>query len=156
MPFAVRQWPVAPDPRGPLFAFEGWDFGQVPPWKWVVSSFDATNLWAFLNDGFVLPSTFDDGVTSTWFANVPDPGPTGVVLTKFGQPAPTGSPPRTIQLTLSVLRPGPVLIGQGILLHVFPKAIQVFGPVEMLLAGLPIDDVPNPVTITPAKWDFEL
>lgn len=156
MAFGVRQWPEPPDPRGSFFSFEGWNWGQVAPWQWVLNTNDATGLWSFLNDGFVIPSTFDNGVTTTWFANVPASGGTDVSLAKFGTPTPVGIPPRTIQLTLSVFRPGPTLIGQGVLTFVFPDAIRVFGPLAMLSGGLPIPDLPNGITITPAIWDFVL
>jgi hypothetical protein len=155
MPFAVRQWPAAPDPRSSLFSFEGWNWGQVVSFQWVVSSFGARGAWSFLNDGFIVPSVSDDGVDTQWSAAVPGSGGTVVTLSKFGHPAPIGIPPFTIEWLWTVDMPQTGEQGRSFDFLLRPDAIQVFGPLEMLDSGVPIPNLPNPVTITPAIWNLQ-
>lgn len=155
MAFAVRQWPKAPDPRSSLYSFAGWDWGQVVSSKWIVSSTGATGAWSFLNDGFIVGPKSDDGSLTIWEAIVPDSGGTIVGLEKTGHEAPVGSPPFTIAWFWRIDVPSTGESGSAFEQLVFPKAIRVFGPLVMLDSSLPIPDLPNPVTITPAIWDLE-
>lgn len=156
MAFAVRQWPTAPDPRSSLFSFAGWDFSQVAPWQWIVSTTGASGAWAFLNDGFVVPATSDDGFDTQWSGTVPDSGGTTVVLSKFGREVPVAMPPFTLEWLWTIDVPSTGQQGRAHAFILFPAAIVVFGPLAMLDTGVPILDLPNPVKITPAKWDFSL
>jgi len=156
MPFAVRQWPSSPDPRSSFYSYEGWNWGQVVSFRWVVSTTDATGAWAFLNSGFVVSSISDDGIDTQWSAVLPDSGGTSVTLSKFGHAPPVGVPPFTIEWQLTVDVPSTGEQGRAFLNELWPDAILARGPLVMLDSGSPIADLPNPVTFTPAIWNFEL
>lgn len=156
MGFAVRQWPEAPDPRTALFSFAGWNWGQVVSFRWIVSTTEATGAWAFLNDGFVVELVSDDGFDTQWEAVVPDSGGTTVTLSKFGTEIPIGGPPFSLEWLWTIDVPSTVEQGRSHEFLLFPDAIRVYGPLEMLDSGSPIPDLPNGITITPARWDFTL
>ena len=156
MPFAVRQWPVAPDPRSPLFSFAGWDWGQVVSWQWKISTTNATGDYAFLNDGLVLEKSFDDTSFTRWKStDVPLPV-TEVRLQKEAFIPPVGMPLVSISLTIDILSPSIPRVINGDQQFLFPKAIRVFGPFAMTDVMGPVTEIPDGLTITPAKWDFEL
>lgn len=156
MAFAVRQWPDAPDPRSSHFSFAGWDWGKVPPFQFVLTSTNATGIYAWLNDGLVLANTFDDGLSTQWSAIVPGFDFTLAVLSKVGTESPAGAPTRTITFTLIIIGQAPVLDATAGENLTFPDAIRVFGPWVLSNTGGPIAEVPDGITLTPAKWDFVL
>jgi len=53
MPFAVSQSGYSPDPRPPSFAIEGFDYGQLPPWRWHMQTSNAIFPYEALNAGIV-------------------------------------------------------------------------------------------------------
>lgn len=153
MPFAVSQWPYSPDPRGPGYSVIGWNFGQVVSWKWLCESTDATGRYAFLNDGLIVESTFDDGATTTWGGSPAFPPSTVVSVVKIGLPAPGGAPTRTITFTFQIFTDPPPVIVQAVEIFTWPIAIQKFGPWTVRRLGVPVPEIPNGVTITPANWN---
>ena len=66
MPFAVSQWPNSPDPRTNTFNQTGWNFGQVPPFTWILSTTGATGLLAIFNSGIPLRNTFANETVGTY------------------------------------------------------------------------------------------
>lgn len=155
MPFRVRQWPVSPDPRGSLYSFVGWNWGQVVSWKWIASSVDATGPYEFLNDGLILPSFSDDGIETLWLQEVADSGGTVVRLLKVGFFPPILMPPITISWGIQIDVPSVPTGATGSSELFFPDAIQEFGPFEMFNGPDPVEDIPNGVLITPAIWNLE-
>ncbi len=156
MPFAVRQWPVAPDPRSPLFSFAGWNWGQVLPIQWILSSVGALSPWTWLNDGIVLAITADDGLDTRWTGFSPPVDNVTVTLDKFGTEAPAGAPPFTIEWKILMVRVPPLLDVFGGEKLLFPDAIRTFGPWAAFDSGGPVTEIPNGLDITPAKWNFVL
>lgn len=155
MPFAVRQWPVAPDPRGALFSFVGWNWGQVVSHRWVLSSTDATGQYEFLNVGAIVPFFSDDGTTTIWDGDSGGVAPVAMELKKVGVVPAAGSPLRTIELFLRLKPPSPTPQTTGALTFLRPDAIRQFGPFVMDIFGVPNADIPNGITITPAIWNLE-
>lgn len=156
MPFAVRQWPVQPDPRGSLYSFVGWDWGQVVSFRWIMSSTNATGDYSFLNDGIVLSSFSDDGSLTSW-RSTDTPFPvTEVRVGKIGLDPPAGVPPVSIAWSFDILSPSIPRFVNGEQQYLFPKAIRTFGPWAAIDTSGPVLEIPDGVTITPARWDFEL
>lgn len=155
MPFRVRQWPVSPDPRGSLFTFVGWNWGQVVSWRWVMSSTEATGIYSPLNDGIILDQNGHNDEQALWqrFGDLDDP--LIYTFTKEGFEPPIGGGPHSIQLRVNITPPVPVEPSIGGVDLLYPDAIQVFGPFDMEILGVPNEDIPNGVTLTPAIWNIE-
>ncbi len=154
MPFAVRQWPVAPDPRGPLYSFKGWDWGQVVSFQWVLSSTNATGAYSFLNEGILLPSTSDDGSTTAWTSTAAPFPVTLIELVKVGTEESAGSPPFTIDWNVKIHTPSLARLAQGGEELLFPSAIRLFGPWAAVDEMGPVMEIPDGFTITPAIWNL--
>jgi hypothetical protein len=156
MPFAVSQWPYSPDPRPPDFGIAGFDFGAVPPWRWLMESTGALSPYDPLNAGMVWEAAFHT-VDSMQFAPlVPLIGVDDQVLEFFGTQEPSGGPPGvTMFMQVRFENTGP-LQQSGSRLLLYPPAIQVNGPFNMLNQGVPSVLIPNPIEITPVVFDFEL
>jgi len=155
MPFAVRQWPASPDPRSPAFAIDGWDFGQVPPFTWIMATTGATGIYTFLNDGLLLRNSFASPGSSFYEPIIPPPFfvVPSLVITGF-QSQQVGPPPWTISFdVLIVVETTTAFTGQ--LRQLFPTAIQVQSPMAMVVVSPTDGTIPNAVSFTPAIWDAE-
>lgn len=155
MPYAVSQWPYSPDPRGPDFGLIGFDFGQVPPWKWLMESTGALSPYDPLNDGMVWEPAFFAPDSMQFAPVVPLIGVDDQVLEFFGSQDPVGAPPGTtmfMQVRFELTGP---LQQSGSRILLYPTAIAVQGPFNMMNQGLPSVLIPNPITITPLVWDFQ-
>jgi len=155
MPFAVRQWPVRPDPRSAAFAIDGWDFGQVPPFSWLLSTTGATGIWSFLNDGIVLRNTFASPSFSAYVPVIPPPFFIVTTLNINGFQTPQVGPPvHTIHFSFGLFVETSHAF-QCDLRLLFPTAIQVQGPITAVFVGPSDGTIPNPLFLTPRIWDAE-
>lgn len=153
MAFRVRKWPSSPDPRGPDFNFPGWDFGENPPWSWIMSTTNATGIYAIFNGGVILKPT-DLNLFDTVFENVdPLPDDLTVLMSSKGSQLPLGPPPgitKSIGLIISVLAVEAFAGGKEWL---YPTAIEVRSGIDMIPDSPPGGTFPDPATLTPAKWN---
>lgn len=155
MAFAVSQWPYSPDPRTALFSAQGWAFGAVAPWVWLLTSPGATGAYADLVSGVICKPLSDLGSFTRWegFSN------TGLgtqyQFDKTWRPA-AGETDTSLDFALNFYNIGRPDAG-GNSSAVWPEAIQVLGPIEMLTSpgGDPIPELPNGVSLTPAVWNTE-
>lgn len=154
MPFAVSQWPYAPDPRLPSFDLFGFDYGQVPSWAWTMSTTNATGLAAVFNAGVVVkPTIILPGQVT--FANV-DTLPDNVTVTvkHSGFLEPFGpSFDKTLFMTPIVRQSGSPEFS-GVEGWLYPTAIAVFEVPTMVKVGIGIGTMPDKVTLTPEIWDI--
>lgn len=121
-----------------------------------MSSVDAERWFSFLNAGLVLPSLVDVPDETQWFSDVPGSDGTTVRLVKKAAVPPIGSPPFTVEYAIEILVPSVPTDAIGGEQALFPVAIREWGPWDMTSGGSPVAEIPNGVTITPAKWDFVL
>ena len=156
MSFAVSQWPYSPDPRLPDFAIIGFDFGQVPPWRWLMTTTGALAPFEILNTGNVW-EPFSFGVDRVRYEPViPMPGVGNANISFFGTQDPTGGGAgitQTMAIEFGFTFPNHEL---GFIQLLYPKAIQANGPFNMMNESSPSTNIPNPVTITPVRFDFAL
>lgn len=154
MPFGVSQWPYDPDPRLPDFDLFGFDFGQVPPWAWILSTTNATGLAAVFNGGVVIkPTIILPGQVT--FANV-DTLPDLVTCTvkHSGFLEPVGPPPDKTLFMTPIIRQDGNPEFSGVLGQLYPVAIKVHTPIPMTKVGIGIGTMPDPMKLTPAVWDI--
>jgi len=155
MPFAVSQWPYSPDPRTPAFNILGWDFGQVPPFSWIMSTTGATGFFSVFNDGVTLRNSFVLPNVGTYDPVDPLGNDLTLIMNIIGSNTPTPVPPIfTIDIQIDVFQITATVLS-GRLLLLFPLAIAVQPPMTMIVAAPPGNDFPNPAILTPAKWDTE-
>lgn len=154
MPFAVTQWPKEPDPRLPDFSIDGWDVGKLPPFVWILSTIGATGVFAPLNLGITAYNRIAGPGFGQW---KPNPGPPLSVQYNLQiqgfqtvQPLPI---PHTIRIDLIVSAPPVIFAYIGILRLTYPDAISVIGPITMVFQNPAPGTIPNPVFLTPAKWN---
>lgn len=154
MPFAVSKWPYSSDPRGPEFGGHGWAWGAVAPYAWILSTTNASGPWTFLNDGIILKSSYDDLNTTLWDAVDLTPGEE-VRLSKFGAEPPS-FPPNSIVLTVQFRTGFPIKLSEDFQFYEYPDAVQVFDGfvVTEVGTGDPDPFIPDPVKVTPAKWNI--
>ena len=153
MPFAVSQWPYSPDPRGSAFDILGWNFGQVPPFKWILSTTDATGIMAIYNTGILVDVVFEIPGVTQWAHPVELPGFMRVSMTFLGFDTPQGAPPGTTKQMQISITESSVPTWNGNLDLLFPTAIAVQSPFAMTQLNPSGGDFPNPMAITPAKWN---
>ncbi len=150
MPLTVTAWPYSPDPRLPSFSLRGYAFGQVPPWKFLATTTGATDPWTDLNDPGVLLTQKSDVGDITVYDE-----PTGrYLIEKTGFEFVQSGPDHTVKFVL-IAQDQPNGDYEGTDFQVFPDAIRIW-TVGMSPIGQPSGLIPNPVIITPRKWDFEL
>ena len=155
MPFAVSQWPNSPDPRTSEFNRTGWNFGQVPPFTWILSTTGATGLLAIFNAGVPLRNTFNNETSGTYQEINVLPGGLTVIMNILGTQEPNPIPiPHTINIQFTVFQITATL-ADGVLRLLYPTAILVQGPIPVTDTSPPGSSWPNPAEITPAKWDVE-
>ena len=153
MPFAVTQWALNPDPRPVDYITFGWDFGQMSPWKWVVSTTDATGELAVFNDGILCHNDLNSPSFGSFVPDVVIPHDIAIVFTITGTQLPAGGPPTfTIEIQLDVFHLTAFLY-QGRLRATYPTAIQIQSPIVMVELDPVFGTIPNPMQITPVKWN---
>lgn len=153
MAYGVTQWPKEPDPREPDFGIDGYSPGQLPPYQWWLETTGATGQYAWLNDGIKCTN-------HSWSANFlsyrPLPGqPFAVqvfVRISGWQVSQIGPPPYSIEYEILISRP-PLLRFRGILRLDFPDAIEQRTGIVMVVVNPDTGTIPNPMTITPMKWN---
>lgn len=153
MAFAVSQWPYSPDPRTALFSAQGWAFGAVAPWAWLLTSPGATGAYADLVEGVIVKPSEDLGFYTRW-EGFSDTGlGTQYQFDKTSR-GNVGNEEVSLDFALSFFNISEPNAG-GNASAVWPEAISVLGPWEMLTTpgGNPIPDIPNGVSLTPAVWD---
>jgi hypothetical protein len=153
MPFAVSQWPYSPDPRTAEYALTGFDFGQIPPWRWFMQTTDALDPYGILNTGLVWERTAHTIASATFAPIVPTPGITDPVLTFFGTLLPSGGV--TMEFFCSFFITGADPATAGFINALYPLAIaeRSFTMVNQTLP--PPSFIPNPLVITPRLWDLD-
>ncbi len=153
MPFATTQWANSPDPREPDYIIEGWDSGQLSPWQWILATEDATGDLAVFNDGVNFENVTRSKTGGTFDPVSSLPGLLEVFFQITTQQTPAGGPPTwTVQIELFI-RWFSELLYTGILRQTFPVAIAVQGPIVMTEFSTTHGTLPEPMTITPAKWN---
>jgi len=155
MPFAVSQWPNSPDPRPPDFAIDGWNFGQVPPFSWKMSTTGATGIYAFFNAGITLRNVFSSPSISFYDPVIPPPNFVVTTLVISGFQTPQAGPPlHTIAFGFDILVET-ALNFRGDLLLLFPTAIAIQGPIPLVEIQPSDGTIPNPMELQPLIWDAE-
>ena len=152
MPFRVTQWPYSPDPRPPSFNVIGWDFGQVPPYKWHVSAVGANGPWVDLVEGWTVDPTVVTASPGDYQGDGPASGGLDAQLIIEGfQGEDIIIVGHSIAMILIVNSPGQPQ-GFGSVQLTFPTAIQKHSFDSFEIGGSPSDFLPNPPTITPLLW----
>ncbi len=156
MPFGVTQWGYSPDPRPPSFCTQGWNFGQIPPWRWFMKTTGAESPYEALNTGvlWTLNESIGFGLGFAYYKPVvPIPGvddPDLHVFTTdfagFGQ---------TVAWFCSFFLPPHPDEAVGTIAEFFPIAIAERS-FAMVTGGTGGGLIPNPLVISPRKWNFEL
>lgn len=153
MPFGVTQWAKDPDPRLPDFNLYGFDVGQLPPWTWILSTTNATGIWAIFNDGVTMRPTIvapDD----TRFDNVDVlPDDITVIVSSKGQQEPVGPAPGITKSIGIILLESLIDRWSGGKEWLYPEAIRVFGDIDMFEDSPSDGDIPDPMSLTPSKWN---
>lgn len=153
MPFAVSQWPYSPDPRGPAYIVQGWDFGQLPSWKWDLGTTGATGDLAVFNAGVRFHNVSNTPQFGDFDPDVVLEHDLEVLFEIQTNQIPQGSPPPwTVRILIQISR-GVTPLYSVLFPQLFPTAIQVQGPFAMTEIDTSSGTIPNPMTITPAKWD---
>lgn len=150
MPLTVTAWPYTPDPRGTHFSIEGYAFGMVPPWKFLVSTTEALPPYDDLNSG-VLFRTVESIPGRTEYLAEDDV----YKISKTGTIEPDEVFGITVQWDLLFDRPGQFRYG-GVFRELFPPGIQIVGPIQMSSQPVGGTHIPNHVEMLPRKWNFEL
>ena len=153
MAYGVSQWPYSPDPRLPSFDLIGFNFGQVPPWAWRLSTTNATGLAAPFNGEGVIVKPFTILPQQVSFSNVDGlPDDVSVTTNHSGFPIPVPPGPGTQFHS--------VIIWQGVLPEfsasfgmLWPVAIQARAYPTMQKVGSGTGTMPDPLVATPVKWN---
>lgn len=149
-PLTVRAWPDSTDPRGGLFSVVGYDYGQVPPNQFLLTTTGATGAYVIFNDG-VLVTAVDFGDTATQYTSAA----MNAILLKDGSEEPIGPPPLfTVSMQLNVQ-----IIGEALYIGTtkdeFPTAIRTWS-IDMVKQGAGDSDIPNPILMTPKNHLFTI
>lgn len=155
MPFSVTQWPKNPDPRAPDYIIKGWNSGQVSPWKWDLATTGATGDLAVFNDVVRMHNVVNlpGGGTFVVDDTLPNDLVVALVLLTFDT-VQTGPPTWTVQIQISIHHLFQPLYNANFQ-QLYPVALQVQGPIAMTEIDTTFGTIPNPMTITPVKWNSE-
>ncbi len=150
MPFAVTQWGYSPDPRPPDYALTGFDFGQLPPWRWTMKTTGALDPYGALNTGVTWQRTSNTVSFASFLPVVPIPDVTDPFLNFSGTPAPVGG--FTVEWFIGFFTTGADPATEGTLTELWPLAIKTRAfTMTNVNGGDPF--FPNPLVITPHKWN---
>lgn len=154
MAYAVTQWPYSPDPRLPDFDLIGWDFGQVPPWAWRLHTTNATGLAEPFNGDGVIVKPFTILPQQVSFSNVDElPALVTVTTNHSGFPEPVVPGPNTMFLSVIVWQDDEPEFSASFGL-LYPTAIVERNWPVMLKVGIGVGTMPDPLVMTPAKWNL--
>jgi len=152
MPFAVTQWGYSPDPRQVDFAIEGFNFGQLPPWRWLMQTSDAIFPYEALNDGVVWERS-DHGIDFCSYQPLsPIPDVTDPFMGFSGQQEPSGG--FTINWFCAFFITGADPATSGFINELYPLAIATRSFTMVNESGSP-PFIPNALVITPRKWNVD-
>ena len=153
MPFAVTQWPKNPDPRLPTYISEGWDFGQLSSWKWILATTDATGTLAIFNSGVRCHNVFNSPTSGIFVVDATLPDDLALIFNITADQVPQVGPPTwTVKIDLQIFWLTTLLYSR-IFLQLYPTAIAVQGPIAMVEFDTSRGTIPDPMTLTPAKWN---
>lgn len=153
MPFGVSQWGYSPDPREPDYAPSGFDFGQLPPWRWMMKTTDALSPYEILNTGLVWEADSHTVSGARFLPIIATPQFEFPDLSFSGSLLPSGG--ITIEWFCSFFNTGHPSGTFGFLNELYPKAIKTRS-FTMLNTGVPPPSlIPNPLVITPRKWNLD-
>jgi hypothetical protein len=153
MAFGVTKWPRGMDPREPQFGMRGFAWGAVPPWIWEVSTTGALAPLEYLNDGIYLSPV---SITDTLVVYEFDPPDVyRFEVRMFGQ---NNSIPDQAEwskeLNVTIYQTGS---GGGFTTEKwsYPAAIRQFTLPAVIdfPAGTVAQYLPNPLLLTPVRWD---
>ena len=153
MPFGVRKWPDSCDPRGPCFCLEPYAPGAVPPFAYRIQTTGALPPLDWLNAGDIVTFTVRVGLACQFPNGEPIPGvlnanlDTSPIFDWLNLPPPL----HTLEWILRVAE-GTGNLHQGQSSARFPDAVGM-PPAISMSATVGPELIPNPVTITPVKWD---
>jgi len=154
MPFAVSQWGYSPDPRAPDYIVQGWAVGQLSSWQWILSTEDATGDLAVFNDGVLCVNTFNSPTFGGFQPVVPLDGELNIIFDISTRDIPFGgSPPYSVEIEIWLFWFS-TLLYRGNVRQLFPTAIQVQGPINMVEFDTTFGTIVNPMTVEPAKWNL--
>jgi len=153
MPFGVTKWPKQPDPRAPDYIIQGWAVGQLSPWQWILATSGATEQLAVFNDGVLCVNTFNSPTFGGFQPVVPLDGELNIVFTIVGSQIPFGGgSPYSIEIEIWLFWFS-TLLYRGNVRQLFPTALQIHGPINMLEFVTTFGTVTEPMTVEPAKWN---
>lgn len=116
---------------------------------------DATGIYEFLNDGVILDQNGFTDSLALWQGFSAGIDPTLCTLTKEGFEEPTGDPSHSLILSVNIAPPQPIIPSVGQILLLFPRAIDRRFILEMNQDGVPNEDLPSGIFVTPAIWNLE-
>jgi len=153
MAYGVRKWPNSNDPRDTGWMPDGWEWGAIPAYKYVLKTTEAIGHFAPLNDG-VTVNLFLAGVPTMHFRRLLTPGdPLALDLFISGfqtvQPVPIN---HTVWWYLSAAG-GFFELYTGNAYGLYPNAIENWPTLEMVVQEGEPDEIPNPIEIIPQRWD---
>lgn len=153
MPYAVRKAPASNDPRSWAFLWMGWQYGQVPPYKWRLSTTGALAPFEALNAGIVLPvATYSDHeylATGTLSGSLNPTYALEIFTADEPQPFPSDW---TVRFTFTAVADG-INEQAGELKQLWPVAIAQRSIDDVLPVPSGTRYIPNPLIITPVRWD---
>jgi len=133
----------------------GWDFGQVAPWTWVISTIGATGTLDIFNAGVAVKPTTALPDQTVWEDDGTLPGGVSVSLKIAGFELPIGAPPGDTIFATMLVKEGAIFTWTGSFSALYPTAIAVHSPFPMVNVAPSGGTFPNPLKITPAIWNFE-
>ena len=153
MPFAVTQWANEPDPRAPDYIIEGWEVGQLSPWQWILATTDATGDLAVFNEGVLFENATNAPDDGTFDPVGPLPGLLEVFFhISTHQVVQPGPPTWTVEIEIWLFWFSELLYNSRFR-QLYPTAIQVQGPIDMVEWSTTHGTITEPMTIEPAKWN---
>lgn len=153
MPFAVTQFALSPDPRPVNYITFGWDFGQMSPWKWILSTTGATGTLDVFNAGVKCHNVFASPGTGIFVVDDVLPDDLALIFNISTTQIPAGGPPTfTVGIDLQFFWLTTLLYNAQ-LRQTYPTAIQVQAPITTTEFDTSRGTFPNPLQIEPAKWN---
>ncbi len=153
MAFGVTGWGYSPDPRKPDYIVHGWDAGRIPAWKYDLASTGATGDLAVFNDGVRFHNITNTPGGGTFEVDEPMPDDlfTALVFLTFQKPNPV-PPFWTVQIQISIRHLFQPVYNANFQ-QLYPVALSVQGPIPMDEIDTTFGTIPNPMTLTPVKWN---
>ena len=134
------------------FALTGFDVGQLPPWRWFMKTTDAEDPYGPLNTGVVWECSAFGVDFASYLPLVPIAGITDANLGFSGTPAPSGGV--TVNWFCEFFLTGADPATRGFFGELYPTAIDE-REFDMINQTLPGKFIPEPLVITPRKWNLD-